>query len=562
LLRAVNIHSIFNDSKTFVDMPMKQDPKHVLDEFNKRFPQMTAERIERDDLIAFLNEFFSPPGTELEDCELSDWQPYPPDLMAISDKTLRKFALDLNQIWKMLCRKVKPDLKNSDRHSLIYVPNEFVVPGGRFREYYYWDAYWIIKGLLACGMNVTTKSMLENLASVVDRYGFVPNGGRVYYLERSQPPFLSSMVYEYFEKTHDIDFLRDILPALAKEFHFWQTNRTVSVIGLNQSNYTVYRYRTNSNVPRPESYREDITVAKQLPAEARALLYQNIASSAESGWDFSTRWFADGETLASVQTTSIVPVDLNAIMCLNMDLLKYFYRTVGNFSESKKYNRMKNDFMYAMQYVFYNDTHGAWFDYNIETLKHNTKFYASIALPLFGDCYQLLNMAKSERIYKFMSKSGVFDYPSGVPTSLIDSGQQWDFPNGWSPLNHMIIEGLRKSLNPEMQEQAFKLAQKWVHGNYKVFEATGHMWEKYDVIGTVPKPGVGGEYSVQPGFGWSNGAILDLLVTYRHRMKLLDDSQESTTTTKSTAIPHPSLLIYLTTTMAVFFVQQRYALIC
>ncbi|MCP9261871.1 Alpha-trehalose glucohydrolase [Dirofilaria immitis] len=116
---------------------------------------------------------------------------------------------------------------------------------------------------------------------------------------------------------------------------------------------------------------------------------------------------------------------------------------------------------------------------------------------------------------------GVYDYPGGVPTSLNkESKQQWDFPNGWSPTNHMIIEGMRKSSNPVVQEQAYRLAKKWVLGNFKVFQKTGHMWEKYDVIGTVPQPGSGGEYSVQDGFGWSNGVILDLLTTYYDRMEI------------------------------------------
>lgn len=113
----------------------------------------------------------------------------------------------------------------------------------------------------------------------------------------------------------------------------------------------------------------------------------------------------------------------------------------------------------------------------------------------------------------------MFNYPGGIPASMVpNSGEQWDFPNGWSPLNHMIIEGLRKSTNPEMQEMAFRLAQKWVLGNYRVYRATALMWEKYDVAGTAPAPGAGGEYRVQSGFGWTNGVILDLLSTYSDRL--------------------------------------------
>jgi len=119
-----------------------------------------------------------------------------------------------------------------------------------------------------------------------------------------------------------------------------------------------------------------------------------------------------------------------------------------------------------------------------------------------------------------MNLTGVLSYSGGIPTSKINTGQQWDFPNGWPPLNHMIIEGFRKSSNPFMQEAGYQLAAKWVAGNYKVYAATGHMYEKYDVrLGNI-KPGGGGEYVVQTGFGWTNGVILDLLYIYGDRMLL------------------------------------------
>uniref|UniRef100_A0A915D361 Trehalase n=1 Tax=Ditylenchus dipsaci TaxID=166011 RepID=A0A915D361_9BILA len=140
-------------------------------------------------------------------------------------------------------------------------------------------------------------------------------------------------------------------------------------------------------------------------------------------------------------------------------------------------------------------------------------------MPLFTECYNDFDQAKSERLYEHMKDIGVFHFPGGVPTSMVkDSGEQWDFPNGWSPLNHIIIEGLRKSTNPKMQEEGYRLAEKWVFGNYRVYRNTHSMWEKYNVVGESKNPGSGGEYEVQDGFGWSNGVILDLLVSYYDRM--------------------------------------------
>ncbi|MFH4973502.1 hypothetical protein AB6A40_000211 [Gnathostoma spinigerum] len=196
---------------------------------------------------------------------------------------------------------------------------------------------------------------------------------------------------------------------------------------------------------------------------------------------------------------------------------------------------MREEFRLSMQKVFFNSSIGAWFDYNLQTKAHNTEFYPSVAVPLFAGCYQPLNLAKSQRIYEYMKKVGVFKYPGGVPTSLIlNSGQQWDFPNGWSPLNHMVIEGLRKSDSAQMQDQAFQIAKKWIHGNYKVYLETGHMWEKYDVIGKSPKPGAGGEYDVQSGFGWTNGVILDLLVSYNTRIQAPNSFANSRISSAST----------------------------
>ncbi|VDD87297.1 unnamed protein product [Enterobius vermicularis] len=520
LLEAVNIHKIFNDSKTFVDMPMKYDANETLAAFNELFGDVPLENIPKEDLIKFLDTYFLPPGSELLDCTPTDWNPYPPKLMKIADPLLRHWALDLNNIWKMLCKKIDPAIKTQEsRSSLIYVPHEFIMPGGRFREFYYWDAFWIAKGLLASDMYETTRRMIENLAYIVDKYGFVPNGGRIYYLQRSQPPMLIPMVYEYFESTQDINFVRSIMPTLKKEFDFWQKHRTVNVTMKNKQRYIVYQYRTKSNVPRAESFREDILTAHEV--ENKPKLWQDLASAAESGWDFSTRWFRERNTLSSLETTKILPVDLNAFMCWNMDILEYLNEKIGDRAVSETYRDMRTNFRNAMHNVFYNRTLGAWFDYNMRTKQHNTRFYLSIAAPLYTGCYHSLNQQKSARLFKLMERVGAFSYPGGVPTSLDrKSLEQWDFPNGFGPLNFMVIEGLRKSENPEMQDQAFRIAHKWIMSNYRVFRKTGYMWEKYNVIGLYSSPGAGGEYAVQDGFGFTNGVILDLLTTYNHRLSV------------------------------------------
>ncbi|CAP39722.2 Protein CBR-TRE-3 [Caenorhabditis briggsae] len=555
ILDAVNYHALYNDSKEFVDMPMKQDPLEVYNAWLAKFGNSSASSLNKTDVQAFVNQYFSAAGTELVACTPDDWQEKPPKLATILDPQLREWAYKLNAIWKTLCRKIDPTIvQHNSRYSLLYVPHHFIVPGGRFREFYYWDAYWIIKGLIACEMYNTTKSMIRNLATMVDQHGFVPNGGRVYYLQRSQPPLLSAMVYELYEATNDKDFIAELLPTLLKESNFWNQKRTVNVT-LNGKEYEVYQYKTPSNVPRPESYRVDTQNSAKLANGAdKQQFYQDLASAAESGWDFSTRWFSDYKSLTNIETTKVLPVDLNGLICWNMDIMEYLYEQVGDTTNSQIFRNKRAVFRDTVQNVFYNKTDGTWYDYNLRSQSHNPRFYTSTAVPLFTNCYNTLNTGKSQKVFDYMDKMGVFNYPGGIPSSMSqESSEQWDFPNGWSPNNHMIIEGLRKSANPEMQDKGFLIASKWVMGNFRVFYETGHMWEKYNVIGSYPAPGSGGEYDVQDGFGWTNGAILDLLLTYSDRLFVPENLVNVTTTpTKSPSVETTTKVSYLLNSWIVF----------
>lgn len=246
--------SIYKDSKTFVDMKMKHPPNETLllfREFMERVDQMpTRHQIEQ-----FVNDTFDPEGSEFEEWDPADWTTHPKFLNKVLDEELRKFASDLNHIWKLLGRKMKDDVRiNEERYSIIYVPYPVIVPGGRFREFYYWDSYWIIKGLLLSEMYATVKGMLSNFVTLVDKIGFIPNGGRIYYAMRSHPPLLIPMVDEYLKTTQDYKWLEENLWLLEKEFDFWMTNRTVEV-ELDGAKYTLARYYEESAGPRPESYK-------------------------------------------------------------------------------------------------------------------------------------------------------------------------------------------------------------------------------------------------------------------------------------------------------------------
>lgn len=152
-----------------------------------RFMAQNNDDPSRENVRQFVVETFEDVGSEFEDWVPWDWRANPGFLDDIRDDVLRDFGSRVNDIWKILGRMVKEDVVDEmDLYSLIWVPNPFVVPGGRFREYYYWDSYWIMQGLLISEMHNTTRGMLENFMYLVETIGHIPNGGRVYFLARSQ----------------------------------------------------------------------------------------------------------------------------------------------------------------------------------------------------------------------------------------------------------------------------------------------------------------------------------------------------------------------------------------
>lgn len=232
--------------------------KFTVNETLRQFEEMmnsTGENPTKHDIELFLNKTFDPAGSEFEDWDPSDWVESPKFLNHVKDTDLRDWGSALNDLWKLLGRKVKDDVRdNSEQYSLIYIPNPVIVPGGRFREFYYWDSYWIVRGLLISEMFDTVKGMLSNFLSIVKTYGFIPNGGRIYYTMRSQPPLLIPMVQTYYQETKDLEFIRENIATLEDEFRFWMTNHTVEV-DKDGVKYTLATYGEKSSGPRPESYR-------------------------------------------------------------------------------------------------------------------------------------------------------------------------------------------------------------------------------------------------------------------------------------------------------------------
>ncbi|XP_075987321.1 trehalase-like isoform X2 [Anticarsia gemmatalis] len=518
LLDTVQMAGLYNDSKTFVDMKLKLAPNITMEHFNQMMHR-TGSQPTKADIQEFVNHNFDPEGSEFEEWTPPDWKNNPAFLQKIKDPLLHQWASDLNRLWLQLGRKMKPEVKeHQDLYSIIYVDNPVIVPGGRFREFYYWDSYWILKGLLLSEMRSTAKGMVSNFLDIVDRIGFIPNGGRIYYKMRSQPPLLIPMVELIMEDMDDVSFLRQHIHTLDREFDYWMTNHSVEVEH-NGHRHTMARYFDMSQGPRPESYKEDIDCARHFDSnDKKEELYAELKAAAESGWDFSSRWFILNGTnkgnLTNLKTRSIVPVDLNAIMCWNARLLRDYHTRLGNIDKAEYYRNVHARFMDAIDQVLWHEDVGVWLDYNLESGRPRDYFYPSNISPLWANCY---DPAKKDyyvnRVINYLDKVKVDIFEGGIPTTFEHSGEQWDYPNAWPPLQYIVVMGLADTGHTEAMRYASEIATKWVRSNFEVWKQKTAMLEKYDatIFGGF---GGGGEYVVQTGFGWSNGVIMAMLNRY------------------------------------------------
>ncbi|XP_032571738.1 trehalase isoform X1 [Drosophila sechellia] len=506
------VPKLFADSKTFVDMKLNYSPDKTLEDFNAMM-ETKNQTPSSEDLKQFVDKYFSAPGTELEKWTPTDWKENPSFLDLISDPDLKQWGVELNSIWRDLGRKMKDDVsKNPEYYSIIPVPNPVIVPGGRFIEFYYWDSYWIIRGLLYSQMFDTARGMIENFFSIVNRFGFIPNGGRVYYHGRSQPPLLTGMVKSYVDFTNNDKFAIDALDTLEHEFEFFVNNHNVTV-----KNHSLCVYRDSSSGPRPESYREDVETGEEFPTdEAKELHYSELKAGAESGMDFSSRWFISPSgtnegNRSALSTTSIVPVDLNAYLYWNAKLIAEFHSKAGNTKKVTEYETKAEKLRLGIQEVLWNEEAGVWLDYDMINQKPRDYYTPTNLSPLWVKAFNISESEKiSASVMAYIERNKLDSFPGGVPNTLSYSGEQWDAPNAWAPMQYILVEGLNNLNTPEAKNMSLKWATKWVKTNFAAFSKDRHMYEKYkaDEFGVG---GGGGEYEVQTGFGWSNGVIIEWL---------------------------------------------------
>lgn len=481
--REVQLQPVFPDSKTFVDCIPKRHLKDILQDYHDKK----------------LRERFNLGHFVLDNFEL----PRRPQSSFVADTTIT-LEQHLTNLWSILTRDADRGERNS---SLLPLPHPYVVPGGRFSEIYYWDSYFTMLGLKAQGRYDLMRNMINNFAYLIDSLGFIPNGNRIYYLSRSQPPFFSLMVKEL----ESIDSLAALnyLPALEKEYEFWMNGKAQlhkpgdvlnHVVMLPDGN-VMNRYWDYMPRPRPEAFKEDMRVSKNSPRNEEEI-FRNIRAAAESGWDFSTRWFEDGGNLESIRTVEFVPVDLNCLLFHLEKMIAKGNRLQGDSLKAKEFENLSQKRVKSILTFCWNDRQDFFFDYNF--IDRSTSEVMSLAgvYPLF------FKIAPHDKALEVASVVGdQFLKPGGFVTTLTSSGQQWDAPNGWAPLQWITCQGLK---NYDQSDLADEGEKRWIRQNIRVFKHTGKMMEKYNVMDTTLTAG-GGEYPNQDGFGWTNGVALAFL---------------------------------------------------
>ena len=436
---------------------------------------------------------------------------------------------------------------NVEPSGLLYLPNKYVVPGGRFNEMYGWDSYFIIRGLLLAGKVELARDMVDNFFFEVEHYGAMLNANRTYYLTRSQPPFLSSAFVEVYQAMPhdkpDTAWLGRAYADLQKDYEMWTRDpHLAGETGLS-------RYFDFGDGPPAEAIKDETGIYRKVaeyfflhPAEGDDYIqawqpgvdkgvagaaytlqvcdaattmehpacdkaqqfklssdyYKGDRSMRESGFDVSSRFGAYGSA-----THHYAPVCLNSLLYKNEKDLEQIARWLGKDADAKQWARRAEERKKLVTRYLWNQEQGLFFDYNFMTKKMSTYKYASTFYPLWA------GLATPEQAKAVAANLKVFERPGGVPMSTEDTGAQWDLPYGWGNIEMVVIAGLRRY---GFNQDADRVSYEFLSMVAENFRRDGNIREKYNVVTRSSESHVELGYEMNViGFGWTNAAFLELL---------------------------------------------------
>jgi alpha,alpha-trehalase len=444
------------------------------------------------------------------------------------------------------------DVKVSEVQSgLLYLPNSYVVPGGRFNEMYGWDSYFIVRGLVRDGELDLARNMIENFFFEIEHYGSILNANRTYYFTRSQPPFLTSMILDYYNArkragSDDREWLTRAYGYALRDYRLWNAPpKLAGDTGLS-------RYFDLGEGPVPEmgddpSYYSDVTSGLLSSPSAEGLSYlkpqkdenaehtgpifqvevcpESTASASgarrcsekkqlslaadyykgdramrESGFDISFRFGP-----YSGSTHHFAPVCLNSLLYKAETDMAEMAGVLGRANEAAKWKELAAKRKAAINKYLWSGQAGMFFDYDFTQSRQSTYAYATTFYPLWA------GVATPEQAQSVVRKLNLFERPGGIAMSDTTTGMQWDLPYGWAPLQLLTVEGLRRY---GFNSDADRVAQEFVSDVYDNFARDSTIREKYNVITRSTQANVTAGYKANVvGFGWTNGTTLVLMDT-------------------------------------------------
>jgi alpha,alpha-trehalase len=445
------------------------------------------------------------------------------------------------------------DTSKIQPHGLLYLPDRYVVPGGRFNEMYGWDSYFIIRGLLRAGRVDLARGMVDNFFFEIEHYGAMLNANRTYYLTRSQPPFLSSMFVDVYRATEkdghpDKAWLERAYAELNKDYEMWtrdphlagQTGlsryydfgegppaeavqdesgfyrKVAQYFFLHPAEADDYVVETKDGSTQGPSMQPvagspyslqvcdvPVTMARAECEKAKqfklsADYYKGDRSMRESGFDVSFRFGPFGAA-----THHYAPVCLNSLLYKTEKDLEQISLWLGHADDEKKWNRRAEERKKLIAHYLWNEEQGLFFDFNFQTKRMSKYQYASTFYPLWA------GLATPEQAKAVVGNLKAFERPGGLPMSTEESGAQWDLPYGWGNIEMVAIDALRRY---GYDADADRVSYEFLSTVAENFRRDGTIKEKYNVVTRSSEAHVELGYEMNVvGFGWTNAAFLELL---------------------------------------------------
>ena len=405
---------------------------------------------------------------------------------------------------------------------LLYLPRPYVVPGGRFNEMYGWDSYFIQIGLLRDDRDALAKDMADNSLYEIRNYGKILNANRTYYLTRSQPPFLTEMLLGVYHRTHDRKWLSNAVPAIEAYYRYWTSEPHLTPeTGLSRyfdfgrgsraGGYSRRARRSRAErttiwsaqyfrTHRVTDYDEARILRSQSNDKLTPLFYKGDRSMRESGFDPSDRFGP-----FSVDIIHYNPVCLNSLLYLmelqTADILHILARS----TDETVWRKRAADRAARINRLLWDEKDGLYYDYDFVRKRLRKYPFLTTFYPLWA------GIASREQAAGVVRTLPMFEKPGGLETSTHQSGDQWDAPFGWAPLELIAVQGLRRY---GYNQDADRISTEFLSLVRDEYRKSGRIVEKYDVVHRTAD--VGGEIhfgyrSNEAGFGWTNAAFTVLL---------------------------------------------------